>query len=189
MAVHTPAAYGMYYDDVSLQRVVHTLNRSGFDNEQICLMVRPRHYIAAAMRESNILNSDRAASATTVELIGWLMKLGAVVIPDVGFYIRSRAFLQALVMRKDSPAMCGNSRALVGLGFSEEDAERFERELREMGVLIYVSCPENATVPRAVEALRRTGAKETAALEAAALEKSALKKESRSEDTAWTAVA
>lgn len=165
MEVNTPAAYGIYPDDVSLQQVVQTLNHSGFGNDQICLMVRPRHYIAAVMRDTNILNGGREANAIAVDLLGWLMKLGAVVIPTVGFFIRSRAFLHALVMRKDSPALCGNSRALVGLGFSEGDAERCENELREMGVLVYVACPEKARTTQAVEILLRTGACESAALE------------------------
>lgn len=166
MAVNAPAAaYGMYRDDVSLQRVVQTLNRSGFDNEQICVMVRPRHRLATVMREANILNADREASAITLDLLGWLMKLGAVVIPTVGFFIRSRTYLHALIMRKDSPALCGNSRALVGLGFSETDAERFGCELREMGVLVYVACPGKVSTTQAVEVLRQTGAHESAALE------------------------
>jgi hypothetical protein len=165
MAVNSPAAYGMYRDDVSLQQVVQTLNRSGFDNEQICLMVRPRHHLATVIREANILNDEREASAITLDLLGWLMKLGAVVIPTVGFFIRSRTYLHALIMRTDSPALCDNSRALVGLGLSEGDAERFENELLEMGVLVYVACPEEVRTTQAVEVLRRTGAHESAALE------------------------
>jgi hypothetical protein len=167
MAVNTPAAYGMYPDDVSLQQVVRKLNQSGFDNEQICLMVWPRHHIAGVMREANIFNAEKKASAMTVELIGWLMKLGAVIVPTAGFFIRSRAFLHALVMRKDSPGLCGNSGALVGLGFSEGDAERLEDQVCEMGVLVYVACQERERTSQAVEVLRRTGASETATLERA----------------------
>ncbi|MFY9842401.1 MAG: hypothetical protein WA718_12360 [Terriglobales bacterium] len=175
----TPAAYGMYPHDASLQQVVRMLNQSGFDNEQICLMVWPRHHIASVMREANILNAERAAGAITVGLIGWLMKLGAVIIPTVGFFIRSRTFLHALVMRKDSPGLCGNSRALVALGFSEDDAERFEfeNEPSDTAVLVYVACPEGAgtRTSRAVDVLRRTGAQECAAL--------------TTEDLAWKATA
>jgi hypothetical protein len=51
------------------------------------------------------------------------------------------------------------------LGFSEGDALRFERQLRDMGVLVYVACSESEGTTRAIELLRRTGARETAALE------------------------
>jgi len=165
MAVSTPAAYGMYPHDVELHQVVQTLNQSGFGKEEICMMVSPSHPIATIVREANILNADPQASAIAAGLIGWLMKFGAVMIPTVGLYIRSQEFLHALGVRKDSPALRGNSRALVGLGFSEGDALRFERQLREMGALVYVACSESERTTRAVELLRRTGARETATLE------------------------
>jgi len=167
MAAPMPAAYGMYASDVALQQVVRSLNQSGISNEQICLMVWPRHHIAKIMREANLLNSERRGTATVEELMGWLMKLGAVIIPTAGFFIRSRAFLHALVMRKDSPGLCGNSGALVGLGFSECDAERLEDQIGETGVLVYVESPERERTTQAVEILRRTGAIETATLEQA----------------------
>ena len=50
-------------------------------------------------------------------------------------------------------------------GFSERDAKRFESQLREMGVLIYVACAERAHAAWAVEILRRTGAEEPGLLE------------------------
>ncbi len=162
MAENTPAAYGTFPDDVPLRQVVQKLNQSGFDNEQICLMVWPRHPLAGVMREANICSAEKKANAISIELIGWLMKLGAVIIPTAGFFIRSRTFLHALVMRKDSPGLCSNSGALVGLGFSEYDARRIEGRVCEMGVLVYVACQEMERTTQAVEVLRRTGARETA---------------------------
>jgi hypothetical protein len=168
MASDTPAAYGMYSDDTPVQHIVQTLNQSGFDNEQICLMVWPRHPIASVMRDANFLNPERKASTMSIEMIGWLMKLGAVIIPTAGFFIRSRAFLHALVMRRDSPGLCGNSGALVGLGFSRGDAERLEDRVCDMGVLVYVACTEKERTTKALEVLRQAGASETATLERAA---------------------
>ncbi len=165
MAVSTPAAYGMYPHDVELHQVVQTLNQSGIGKEDICMMVSPSHPFATIVREANNLSAEPRASATAAGLIGWFMKFGAVMIPTVGLYIRSQAFLHALGVRKDSPALRGNSRTLVGLGFSESDALRFERQLREVGVLIYVACSEGEKTTRAIELLRRTGARETATLE------------------------
>lgn len=165
MAVNTPGAYGSYSHDVSLQYVVQMLHQSGFGNEQICLMVQPRHHIATVMRQVNVLDVEREAGAATVELIRWLMKLGAVVIPTVGLFIRSQAFLHDLIMGDDSAALCGDAKPLVGLGFSEVDADRFENELREMGVLVYVACSGKAKAIEAVEVFRRSGAHECAALE------------------------
>jgi hypothetical protein len=153
MTVNPPAAYGMYSYDAEFHDVVHTLNQSGFNKEDICMMVSPRHRIAEFVCETNILNAERKDGAVAEEFMTWLFGLGAVVIPTVGFFIRSRAFLHALLGD-------GNSGCLEGLGFSERDAHRFEKQLRERGVLIYVACAENANAASAVEILRRTGAKE-----------------------------
>lgn len=165
MSGHMPAAYGMYPHDVALHEIVHTLNQAGFDNEDICMMLSPTHPIATIVKEASFLNTEREASAVTAGLIGWLSEFGAVVIPTVGFFIRSQEFFRKLVVTRDSPALCGNTRALVSLGFSEMDAERYENQLREVGVLVYVSCPESARMDWARELLRRTGAEEAATLE------------------------
>jgi hypothetical protein len=163
MAVNGPAAYGMYRNDIILQSVVQTLNQSGFGKEDICMMVSPNHPIANVMREAKT-NTEREAGVLTAELMGWLMKFGAVMIPTVGLFIRSQEYLRTLMFKRDS-ALLGHSKDLVGLGFSEGDAERFGNQLREMGVLVYVACPGNARTTRAVEVLRRTGAHEAATLE------------------------
>src|SRR5260370_40938107 len=162
MTVSTRAACGMYAEDGALQQVVQTLNQSGFDKEAICMMVSPRHPIATTVREANVLNAEPETSAAAAGLIGWLMKFGAVMIPTVGLFIRSQAFLQALVVRKYSPNAYGNAKALVALVFSEGDAQRFEHQLRRPAPLVYVACEENSTTTWAVELLRRTGARETA---------------------------
>lgn len=167
MALTIPAAYGIYSDDVALREIVQTLNQSGFSKEDICVMVSRQHPIAAVLREANILGAERNASAATTGLFGWLMKLGAVMIPTVGFFIRSQAFLHALMTRTDSRAFCDHSNALVELGFSQHDAKRFEGQIRDTGVLIYVACPGGSTTTWAANLLRQMGAYEAATMEVA----------------------
>ncbi|MGA7513675.1 MAG: hypothetical protein WBW46_12325 [Candidatus Sulfotelmatobacter sp.] len=165
MIANRPAAYGLYPRDVALHEVVDTLNDAGFGNEDICMMLSPSHPIAAIVREASVFNADRETTATTTGLIGWLSEFGAVLMPTIGFFIRSQAFFHALVVAKQSPALCGSSRSLVALGFGDDEAERFEDQLRHDGVLIYVSCSESAKSNWAIELLRRTGARESATLE------------------------
>lgn len=117
MTVNTSAAYGIYSRDTKLLHVMDTLIESGFDKEDICVIISPRHPIATFVREANILNAGRKESRATERFIGWLFEFGAVVIPTVGFFVRSQTFLHALVARKDSPILCGTTRALVGLVF------------------------------------------------------------------------
>jgi ribose/xylose/arabinose/galactoside ABC-type transport system permease subunit len=158
MPLNPPAAYGMYSYEAELLQVVHTLNQSGFDNKDVCMMVSPRHPIATFMRDANMLSAERKQDAVAEEFMSWLFEFGAVVIPTVGFFIRSQVFLHVLVASDKSGC-------LVGLGFSERAAQRFGYQLREMGVLVYVVCAENADAEWAVEILRRTGAKDPGWLE------------------------
>ena len=97
MAAHAPAAYGMYTDDVALRQVVQSLNQSGFDKKDICVMLSPEHPIAAVVREAWISGAGREASTIATGLVSWFMKLGAVMIPTVGFFVRSQSFLDALL--------------------------------------------------------------------------------------------
>jgi len=75
--------------------------------------------------------------------------------------------VQALIVAKDS-ALCGNSSNLAGLGFAPDDAQRYDSQLRKLGVMVYVSCPEKTKTTWAIELLRQTGAREAAMLECAA---------------------
>jgi hypothetical protein len=85
-------------------------------------------------------------------------------IPTIGFFVRSQAFLRALVTGESS-ALCGSSSALVGLGLSESDARRFEKEIRNVGIFVFVACSETAQAAHALEVLRRTGAREPAMID------------------------
>jgi hypothetical protein len=164
MAMNTIAAYGLYSENTPLNEVVNSLNGAGFDKENICMMLSPTHPIAGMVREANLFNSEAANSAVTTSLIGWLSEFGAVMIPTVGFFIRSQAFFRALMVSREAPAFCGNASTLSGLGFSDDEANRFERQLRKMGVMVYVSCEESAQTMWACEVLRHTGANEAATL-------------------------
>jgi len=163
-AMNTNAAYAMYSHDVALNDVMRSLNQAGFDNEDICMMLSPTHPIASLVRDASLFNSEGDSSATTAALIGWLSEFGAVMIPTVGFFFRSKAFFHALMVARDAPALCGNPRTLINLGFSENEADRFESQLRQLGVMIYVSCSESAKMSWACEVLRHTGALEASTL-------------------------
>ena len=159
------AAYGMYSRNVALPEVVSALNRAGYHNENICMVLSPAHPDAAIFHDGT---SDVAGaeSATTARMIGWFSGFGAVVIPTVGVFIRSQAFLNALFAEKTSQALSRGCGTLVDLGFSADDAKRLGHQLCDVTALVYVSCAENETADSAIELLRRTGAKEAATLEA-----------------------
>ena len=161
-----PAAYGMYSRNAALPDVVHALNRAGFGNENICMVLSPGHPVAAVVRDARIDagNAEREQGAVSARTIGWFSEFGAVVIPTVGFFIRSLDFFHALVTEQNSSALTRESRALAGLGFSEPEAKRLGRDLSDFGALVYVTCQERDKANSAIELLRGTGASEAASL-------------------------
>jgi hypothetical protein len=161
----TNAAYGIYTEDVPITDVVRALNAAGFDNEDICLMLARTHPISTIVRQAGIRSADRQASAVAAKVIEWLSEFGAVVIRTFGFFIRSQAFLRALMAARETPALCGSTETLIGLGFSEKDAVRLEDQLCQAGVLVYVACSESSRARWASEMLYRIGAQEAAELD------------------------
>jgi hypothetical protein len=161
MTAQATAAYGMYPENVLLPEVADSLNRAGFQKKDICMVLSPEHPVAAIMRDSRI--GDGVRNDTAIGTIGWVSAFGAVVIPTVGVFIRSQAYFQAL-MDQPVPTYAGAPKTLVGLGFSEIEAQRLENQLARVGALVYVACPERAKTDAAIELLRQTGAQEAAAL-------------------------
>lgn len=159
------AAYALYPDNVALSEVLQALGQSGFNKESICMMLAPKHPISTIVREANTRAFEREASAATAGLIGWLSQFGAVLIPTFGFFIRSKEYFHSLVVKPASGNGSGNCGTLSGLGFQANDAERFEEQLREDGVFVYVSTPGLGRTQWALELLRAAGAKEAGLLE------------------------
>jgi len=164
MLANESAAYGMYSRHIALPEIVSSLNRAGFGNEDICMVLSPAHPIASIVRDARIDSANVGGGAASASMIGWFSEFGAVVIPTVGFFIRSQAFLNALLIEDDGAALCGGSKTLAGLGFSNDDASRLGRQLGDVGALVYVACPERTRAGSAIELLIRSGAKEAAGL-------------------------
>jgi hypothetical protein len=162
MAMMGSAAYALYPENVALLDVLRTLGQAGFDKESICMMLSPKHPITSIVRDTNAYGFEPDTNAVTAGLLGWLSEFGAVLIPTFGFFIRSREFFHALVVEQDS--LAGQHGTLAGLGFADDDAKRYENHLRDVGVMLYVTCPETARTHWALELLRATGAQETGLL-------------------------
>ena len=160
------AAYGMYSRHVALPEVVSALNRAGYQNENICMVLSPAHPAASVFQEGGLPDFIGADGAGTTKMISWFSKFGAVVIPTVGLFIRSQAFLKALMNECKPSGLSRGSGTLMDLGFSPDDAKRLGHRLSDVGALVYVTCPEDCNAIGALELLRSTGAQEAASLAA-----------------------
>ena len=156
-------AYGLYPGTIELQSVVKELNHAGFQNSEICLLLAPGHPIAAEMREMRSSGKVSAPGCPLELLVQWLSALGAVVISNMVFFVRSAVFLNALADERTSPVP-GHRAALANLGIAESQAAHLGSRISNGGGLIYVDCSRTSFLEPAMEIFRRTGAEETSCL-------------------------
>ena len=156
------AAYGLYPKKVPLENVVSRLNQEGVRNQDICLLLSPDHPIAAQIREMRLVALETISRPVLAGLVGWLSRLGAVVISNVGLFIRSRAYLHAFLSPETS--VCQYWGTLANLGISEPEAKRLGTRIDQEGGLIYVNCSPSGNSQGVLDILRRTGSLEASCL-------------------------
>jgi hypothetical protein len=74
MSTNDNAVYGMYPRNVALPEVVGALNRAGFDNENICMVLSPAHPDAATASEADIFDPERQDAGASARMIGWFSR-------------------------------------------------------------------------------------------------------------------
>lgn len=153
------AAYGFFPNDSHLESVLQTLNLAGFENEDLCVLI-PAERLAARLKEMDYkVGHDSNKDASPVCVIAWLSTYGAVVIPDIGFFVGSRQYLQALAIAEEFLKKSEKS-VFVGLGISASDAARYESRMHDRASFVFVSCDDVPRSEWARELLSAMGAEE-----------------------------
>jgi hypothetical protein len=147
MILSTTAAYGIYPMEASIQGIIANLNEAGCPAEDVCVLMAPSHPVAQAVRDAKFspmtLNSDAPAS----ELLHWLSRLGAVIIPGVAFFVGSRVFLRAVLAPCPATLSSASTERLLGLGFSQHEADRYADRLNHDGIMIFSVLQWRSPVP------------------------------------------
>ncbi len=168
MIPSTTAAYGIYPMEASIARVTKNLRNAGVLEEDICVLLPPSHPLAHVVREANLSPrsffpepSDQPSS----DVLTWLSRFGAVIIPGVAFFVGSRVFLRAVLTSCPEASHSAYSDRLIGLGLSQNEADRVNERLARDGIMVFACCDSDAQARRVREALTRTGAEEASCLE------------------------
>ena len=164
MILSTTAAYGIYPTEARIHEIIANLNAAGCSAEDVCMLMAPSHPVAKVVRDAKI-SSALKSEAPASELLQWLSRLGAVIIPGVAFFVGSRVFLRAVLA--PCPATIGSASAerLMGLGFSPDEADRYADRLNHDGIMIFVCCNDETQSQWIREVLRQTGADEACCLQ------------------------
>jgi len=168
MILPQTAAYGIYPMEARVQDIIASLHDAGCSAEDVCLLLAPSHPMAQAVRDAKIspasLHSDVIPAS---DLLQWFSRLGAVVIPGVAFFVGSRAFLRAVLAPCPASSSSASAERLMGLGLSEDEAERYARRLSHEGIMIFASCNGDEQSRWIRDVLQNTGADEACCLQEA----------------------
>jgi hypothetical protein len=167
MIFSTTAAYGIYPMEACIDQIVESLKNAGCRNEDVCVLLAPTHQVAQVIRNAKVTPKALNSDSPTSELLRWFARLGAVIIPGVAFFVSSRVFLRAVLAPCPATQSSGYADRLIGLGLSQEEADRCAERLRRDGIIIFVCCSGAAKAHWIQEVLRRTGAEEVSCLQEA----------------------
>jgi len=156
---HTPAAFGLYPSTKALYFGAEALRAARFRQTDISVMYSDGSQ-ALQLRESAELETDVADDEpeSLGNVLSELSGIGAISMRNDGPIMAAGPILATL-----ASAGAGLVGALRGLGIPEALVERFERRLKQGGLLLSVQCEDDEWVDRAQRILEETGAEQVAA--------------------------
>lgn len=165
MAGKNTSVYGIYSNEMSVERAVDALRQAGFRNTDISVLFPDNRSNKDFAHEKNTKAPEGAATGAGSGMVlggalGWLAGIGALAIPGLGPFIAAGPIMGLLGGMGAGGAIGGITGALIGMGIPEYEAKRYEGRIREGGVLLSVHCDKSDWVKRAKDILEQTGAKD-----------------------------
>jgi hypothetical protein len=163
MAGKNTAVFGIYREQLEVERAVDALKAAGFRNTDISALFPENQGTKDFAHEKNTKAPEGATTgAGTGALLGgglgWLAGIGALAIPGVGPLIAAGPIVAALAGAGVGGAVGGLTGALIGMGIPEYEAKRYEGRVKEGGILLSVHSDNSEWTKRAKEILESTGA-------------------------------
>ncbi|MGH9629602.1 MAG: general stress protein, partial [Bryobacteraceae bacterium] len=131
MANKNTAVFGIYPDQLSAEDSVESLKNSGFRNTDISVLFPDNQGTKDFAHEKQTKAPEGAVTggasgAVIGGTLGWLAGIGVLAIPGIGPFIAAGPIMGMLSGIGVGGAIGGIAGALVGLGFPEYEAKRYE---------------------------------------------------------------
>ena len=158
--------YGIYPDRESFDRALEALRAAQFRNSDISAVLPDRDRTARDLaHEINTkapegVATGAGAGAAVGGVLGWLVGVGALVIPGVGPLVAAGPIVAALAGAGAAGATGGLLGGLIGAGIPEVEAKRYAGRIRDGGYLLTVHCDDRDWARRAEEILEATGGRD-----------------------------
>jgi hypothetical protein len=157
------AVFGIYANRPAVEGAVSTFRRAGFRSEDISVLLPSNTGTKELAHELHTKVPEGAAAgvasgAVLGGALGWLVGVGALVIPGLGPFLAAGPLMAALGGVGVGAAVGGVTGALIGLGIPEYEAKRYEGLIRSGNILMSVHADDTDWVKRAKELFEETGA-------------------------------
>lgn len=156
---------GIYKTRAALEIGLDRLKAFGFRNSDISALFASgdetkefAHTKATKAPEGTA--SGVVSGAALGGILGWLAGIGTLAIPGVGPFIAAGPIMGLIAGAGIGGAVGGIAGALIGLGFPEYEAKRFEGRIMSGGMLMSVHCDNNKWRDDAKNILKETGAED-----------------------------
>src|SRR6202048_3959870 len=168
MAGKNTAVFGIYASIVTVESGVDALQRAGFRNTDISVLLPQTAGSKDFAHEKGTKAPEGATAGAGTGVVlggamGWLMGVGALAIPGLGPFIAAGPIMATLAGAGVGGAVGGVAGALVGMGIPEYEAKRYEGRVKDGGILISIHCEDSDWKKRAKQILEATGAKDISA--------------------------
>lgn len=147
--------------------IVYRLKDAGFSPSDISVLFPDKSSTREFAHEKNTKAPEGATAGVGTGgaiggALGWLAGIGALAIPGVGPFIAAGPILAALSGAALGAALGGVAGALIGMGFPEYEAKRYEGRIQSGGILISVHTDDSDEVKAAKEIFEDLGAQDIA---------------------------
>ncbi|MBC7927624.1 MAG: DUF3341 domain-containing protein [Bryobacteraceae bacterium] len=164
------AVFGIFTNREHAEEAVETCRAAGIRPDDVSLLLPDNVGTKDIGYEKHTKAPERAsAGAATVGVVGgalgWLLGMGALVIPGVGPLVAAGPIMSMLAGLGAGSVIGGLAGAFAGLGIPEYEAKRYEGRIRSGGALMSIHCADEVSVSRAKEMLLRTGAEDVSVAE------------------------
>lgn len=163
---------GIYESRTQLERGIEELRKAGFRTNSVSALFPDGDQTREFAHEKGTKAPEGATTGATSGAVlggtlGWLAGIGTLAIPGLGPFIAAGPIMAALAGAGVGGAVGGVTGALIGMGFPEYEAKRYEGRVKDGGILVSVTCADSDEEDRVEDILERTGARDVSSTGAA----------------------
>ncbi|MBF0298047.1 MAG: DUF3341 domain-containing protein [Oligoflexia bacterium] len=159
------AVFGIFGDRASLENAVDSFKANGFRNSDISVLMQSPSQTKDFAHEKSTKAPEGATAGGTAGILtggvlGWLAGIGALAIPGIGPFVAAGPIMGAIAGIGIGGAVGGIAGGLIGMGFPEYEAKRYEGYVKDGGILISVHVDDSDWEDKAKNILESCGAKD-----------------------------